>query len=210
MKTRLVQVWRAFANVATVFSFIVNFILVVVLLLAIGPLFQAKAGLLTPLLNNLDRAFQGLGETNIQTIVPVNNPIAIQFDLPLNQPLPLDFDLPINQPTTVVLTQDVPLSNMQARFTLPYGVGVINGTVSLSLPSGMRLPIMLDMVVPVENTIPVSMTVPVNTMVPVQMNIPVVIQLGPAGLDPAVQRLRGVFTPLRDLLDKLPDGISLK
>jgi hypothetical protein len=40
------------------------------------------------------------------------------------------------------------------------------------------------------------------------MAIPVTIELGEAGLDPAVQRLRGVFSPLRDSLEKLPDGID--
>jgi len=209
MRQRLDRAWRAFVNIATVFSFLVNFVLVLVLLLLVGPLFQLKSGLVEPLLWNLDRAFEGLGQTDIETTVDVNEPIGIRFDLPLDQSLDLDFDLEIGQPTVVVLTEDVPL-NVPATFTLPGFGGAINGTVSLDLPAGMQLPIRLDMVVPVENTIPVQMTVPVSETVPVQMTIPVVIRLGEAGLDPAVQQLRDVFAPIRDWLESLPDGFRLR
>jgi len=210
MKQRLNRAWQAFANIAIVFSFAVNLTLILTLVLAIGPLMQLKNGLLEPLLLNLDRAFLGLGETTIETTVQVDQPIGIRFDLPLDQPLELDFDLAIQQETVVVLTEAVPLNNMPARFTLPGGGGAINGTVSLSLPAGMRLPIRLDMVVPVENTIPVRMDIPVDEEVPVGMDIPVSIQLGEAGLNPAVQRLRDVFTPVHELMRQLPDGFELR
>jgi hypothetical protein len=190
-----------------VFSFTVNLILVLVLLLAIGPLFQAKNQILEPLLTNLDQAFQGLGETKIDTTVYVEESIPISFTLPLSQPLGISFDLPINQSTVVVLNEPVPL-NAPARFTLPSAGGVINGSVYLELPRGMRLPVQLTMNVPVQTVIPVNLDVPVGEEVPVEMAIPVTIELGEAGLDPAVQRLRGVFSPLRDSLEKLPDGID--
>jgi hypothetical protein len=193
MKQRPSKAWWIFLNVATVFSFIVNVILVLVLLLTIGPLRQ--------LLGNLDQAFLGLGETDVTTTVPVNQPIDISFDLPLDQSMGLDFDLPIAQETEAVLTRPVPM-RAPATFVLPGWGGAINGTVSLDLPQGMRLPVWLDMQVPVERTIPVSMTVPVSETVTVEMAIPVTIQLGDAGLDPAVQELRDVFAPLRALVDR--------
>jgi len=208
MKQRLSRAWRAFVNIATVFSFIVNCVLVMVLILAVGPLLQLKSGFVEPLLDDLDQAFQGLGDTTIETTVAVDQPIGIRFDMPLDQPLNLDFDLPIDQETAVVLTQPVPLDNLPARFSLPGGGGMINGTVSLSLPAGLRLPVRLSMTVPVEKTIPVQMTVPVSETVPIQMSIPVSIQLGEAGLDPAVQRLRDVFTPVRVAVESLPDGFE--
>ncbi len=208
MNERLRKTWGAFANIAIVFSFVVNCILVLVLLIAIGPLLQLKSGLVEPLLADLDGAFQGLGETNIETTVQVDQPIPIQFDLPLDQPLGLDFDLPIDQDTVVMLTESVPLV-APATFTLPGAGGAINGTVSLNLPVGMHLPIHLNMVVPVETTIPVQMMVPVSESVPIQMTIPVNIQLGDAGLNPAVQRLRGVFTPVNVLIQSIPDGIAV-
>ena len=137
-KPNLKSVWKAFANVAIVFSFIVNFVLVLVLLLAIGPIFQAKTGIVEPLLTDLDQAFLGLGETEINTTVAVDQEIPIRFTLPLSQPLGLDFDLPINQATTVRLTQNVQL-NRPAQFTLPGGGGAINGSVNLVLPAGLPL-----------------------------------------------------------------------
>jgi hypothetical protein len=207
MNDRLRNAWRAFANIAIVFSFVVNLVLVLALIVAITPLFRAKSEILEPLLVRLDGAFLGLGETNIETTVDVSEPIPIQFDLPLDQQLGLDFDLLIDQQTVVVLTEPVPL-NVPATFTLPGFGGAINGNVSLRLPSGMRLPVRLNMMVPVEKTIPVQMTVPVDQMVDVTMRIPVNIQLGEAGLDPAVQRLRDVFAPLRALLESLPSSIA--
>lgn len=208
MRQRLSDVWPAFKNVAIVFSFVVNLVLVIVLLLAIGPIFQAKREVVQPLLVNLDQAFQGLGETQINTTVQVDQEIPIRFDLPLDQQLALDFNLPIEQDTVVLLTSSVPLENLPARFNLPGGGGVINGTVSLSLPAGMRLPIHLSMVVPVQTTIPVQMMVPVDQMVPIQMTIPVSMELGEAGLDPAVQDLRDVFAPIRITLEDLPDSVD--
>jgi hypothetical protein len=101
----------------------------------------------------------------------------------------------------------VPL-NLPARFNLPGGGGVINGTVSLSLPTGMLMPIRLSMVVPVSQTIPVRMSVPVSETIPIQMAVPVHIELGEAGLDPAVQDLRAVFPPLREQIEALPDEIE--
>lgn len=208
---RLKRFWSAFKNAAIVFSFVVNFVTVVSLLAISVPSLQAvfalKTGMVEPLLTNLDAAFVGLGEAEINTTIGINESIPIKFDLPLDQQLPVDFPLPIEQSTTVVLQQPVPL-NMPAQFILPSGGGVINGSVTLSLPAGLRLPIRLSMVVPVTSTIPVHMTVPVSQTVPITMSVPVNIALGKAGLDPAVEELRAVFWPLRTQIERLPDGIE--
>lgn len=197
--------WRTFLDVATVFSFAFNVIFLLVLILAVPSLICLKNRAVEPMLTALDQAFQGLGEATVHAEVEVDQPMGIRFDLPLDQPLDLNFDLPISQETVVVLTGPVPLNNLPARFNLPGGGGVINGTVSLTLPPGLPLPVRLDMVVPVQKTIPVQMTVPVSQTIPVRMTIPVDIQLGEAGLDPVVQRLRGVFTPLQGFLEEVPD-----
>lgn len=210
---RLRPVWQAFKDIAIVFSFAVNFILIVALLLvgmrALRLGLALNAGMVEPMLDDLDAAFVRLGESTIDTTIPINEPIPIQFSLPLDQELPINFQLGIEQDTVVTLQQPVPLSSLPAQFTLPGGGGAINGTVSLSLPAGVRLPIRLNTVVPVNQTIPVQMTVPVSETVPVQMNVPVSIALGEAGLDPAVQDLRNVFQPLRQRLDDLPDDVEL-
>ena len=116
----------------------------------------------------------------------------------------------------MVLQRGVPL-NLPAQFNLPSGGGLINGYVSLSLPQGLQLPIHLSMVVPVsqtipvnmlvpvEETIPVRMMVPVDETIPIQMTVPVHLKLGESGLDPAVEDLRGVFRPLKEMVDDLPD-----
>ncbi|NLE46702.1 MAG: hypothetical protein GX620_18475, partial [Chloroflexi bacterium] len=205
--------WRAFKDVATVFSFIFNFVVLVLLLLFARPgvdaLFAVRSGLVEPLLDDLDAAFVGLGEATVETEVQIDEPVVIAFDLPLDQPMPIQFDLPIEQDINVVLTNDVPLRNMPAQFNLPAGGGSINGAVSLSLPRGLVLPVRLEMLVPVSQTISVRLNVPVSETVPVRMVVPVQIALGDAGLDPAVEELRAVFWPLRDQLDSLPDGVEL-
>ncbi len=201
--------WRTFLDAATVFSFVLNLLLLLALLAGVNPLLRVKAAFAEPMVDQLDRAFQHLGETTVEATVPVDDAIGIRFDLPLDQPLDLDFDLPISQETVVVLTEPVPLSDLPARFALPGGGGVINGSVSLTLPAGLRLPIRLEMVVPVEQTIPVEMTVPVSQTVPVRMEIPVRIPLGEAGLDPVVQELREAIRPLKDLLHALPDRLRV-
>jgi hypothetical protein len=202
--------WERFKDRAIVFSFVVNAGTILFLVLGGFPAIQAalfvKDDTVEPLLNDLDAAFVGLGESEIVTTINIDEPVAIQFDLPLDQPLPIDFQLPIQQNTVVVLTEPVPLS-MPARFNLPGGGGTINGTVSLALPVGMRLPVRLDMTVPVSQTIPVRMNVPVDQTVPIRMAVPVNIKLGEAGLDPAVQDLRAVFAPVSEMVQSLPDGM---
>lgn len=209
---RLKRFWNAFRDIAIIFSFAVNFVLVVVLLVvsipALRAVFALKTGLVEPLLSDLDSAFVDLGQATIDTAVQIDEPIPIQFDLPLDQPLPIDFQLPIEQDTTVVLNAPVPLY-MPARFNLPGGGGSINGSVSLSLPAGMQLPIRLSMLVPVSQTIPVRMNVPVNQTIPIRMVVPVHIKLGEAGLDPVVQELRGAIQPTKLQIESLPDGLEL-
>jgi hypothetical protein len=208
---RLKRFWNAFRDIAIIFSFTINFVLIVSLLAislpALRAAFVIKSGMVEPLLSDLDSAFVGLGEATINTDVQIDEPVPIQFDLPLDQPLLIDFDLPIEQDTVVILNQPVPLS-MPAQFSLPGGGGVIKGSVSLSLPAGMRLPIRLSMAVPVSQTIPVRMDVPVDQTVPIRLTVPVSIKLGESGLAPAVEDLRGVFRPLREQIESLPDGIE--
>ncbi len=171
--------WEAFKNFAIVFSFIVNFILVLVLIIAPFPTLVITDQFAKPLLKDLDDAFAALGKT------------VINADVPLNQTMPIEFDLPLKQDTVVVLTEPVPLQ-ANATFFLPGGGGAINGTVSLDLPTGLTLPVNLDLMVPVSATIPVV------------LNVPVKINLDEAGMGPAIEQLRSVFSPISDMLDQLP------
>ncbi|MCX7680534.1 MAG: hypothetical protein N2508_00970 [Anaerolineae bacterium] len=206
------QLWHRVREWAIVFSFIVNLVMVLALLVlslpALQLIFALKNGLIEPMLVNLDTAFVGLGEATIHTTVQIDETIPIQFALPLDQPLPIEFQLPIEQDTVVTLNAPVPL-NVPAQFVLPGGGGAINGTVFLYLPAGMQLPVHLTMVVPVSQTIPVRMSVPVNQEIPVRMNVPVTLKLGEAGLAPVVSELRGAIRPVKEQMERLPDGIKL-
>ncbi|MEA3308247.1 MAG: hypothetical protein U9Q70_01870, partial [Chloroflexota bacterium] len=155
-EARKFNFWPAFKNFAIIFSFVVNFILILVLLLSPGPLLMAKSQLAEPLLDDLDAAFEALGETEIETTVDIDEEIPVQFILQLDQV------------TEVVVVEPVPL-NAPATFQLPGWGGSINGTVSLNLPVSMTLPVAL------------SLEVPVDESVPVQMEVDVVIGLNEAG-----------------------------
>ena len=207
---RRAGLWGAFKNVAIVFSFVVNLVLVIVLLVLLVPgvqtLLVLRNNLLEPLVSDLDGAFVSLGEATIDTTVQIDESIPINFVLPLDESLPISFDLEIDQNTTVVLTEQVPLY-AQARFTFPDGGGEINGTVSLALPQGMALPVHLNMVVPVRQSIPVQLNVPVSQQVPIQMDVPVSITLGESGLDPVVGELRQSLVPARRVVDELPSTL---
>ncbi|MEJ5309433.1 MAG: hypothetical protein WHX52_06650 [Anaerolineae bacterium] len=173
--------WNAFKNIAIVFSFIVNFILVLVLLLAPEPVFMVKSQVAEPLLLDLDSAFAALGETHIRSTVYITDT------------MPVVFDLPLAQDTNVVLVEAVPLQ-APATFVLPGGGGAIHGTVQLALPKGMALPVALNLMVPVSTTVPVVMQVPVE------------IPLAEAGMAPAIEQLRAVFSPLTVAVQSLPDS----
>ena len=210
---RFRRYWIAFTDVAIVFSFVMNFVLLVLVITISLPAtraaFALKSSVVEPLLTDLDAALVGLGEAEINTAIEVEEMVPIQFTMPLSQPLPIDLQLQIEQVTPAVLDATVPLV-LPAQFNLPGGGGVINGTVSLALPQGLQLPIRLNMSVPVSETIPVRMDVPVDQAVLIRLNVPVRIKLGEAGLDRAVETLRVVFQPLQAQIEGLPDGFGSK
>ena len=176
------SLWEAFKNLAIIFSFIVNFVLVIVLLLIVGwILFPTKTEVVEPMLDDLQSAVNALDSATIVRTIQIDEQV------------PVNFTLPLEQTTVVVLSQDVQLVR-PATFVLPDGGGSINGTVSLSLPTGLALPVMLDLDVPVQNVIPVKF--------PVQVSIP----LKETELSQVVVELNAVLGPLRDFLDDLPDG----
>jgi hypothetical protein len=179
---RPAAVWPAFRNLAILFSFTVNFVLVIILLILAGwILFPTKTDIVEPMLDDLQSAVNALDDATIyQTIY-------------IDEQVPVNFSLPVKQSIAVILTEDVPLVQ-PATFVFPATGGVIRGTVSLSLPKGMALPIHLEMDVPVDNTIRVQF--------PVDVTIP----LKETELNQMVVKLNDVLIPIRDFLDGLPDG----
>jgi len=182
IKPRGKALWQAFKNFAILFSFIVNFVLIIVLLLFLGwLLFPIKTDIAEPLLDDLQSAINALDEATIVRTIPINEQV------------PVSFTLPLNQSTIVVLSQDVELVR-PATFFLPGGGGSINGTVKLNLPQGLELPVLLNLEVPVNNSIPVQF--------PVEVSIP----LNETELKRVVEELNAVLGPIRQYLDDLPDG----
>lgn len=177
------RIWNAFKNVAIIFSFLVNITLAIIVLVSPEAIFATKTDIAEPLLQELDQAFEALGETTIRTTVSVNHM------------LPISFDLPLKQSTDVILQEPVPLQ-VPATFYLPGGGGAINGTVSLELPVGTSLPVNLDL------------TVPVETSIPVQMLIPVEIDLAESGMGPAIDQLREIINPIYNFLHEQPSSIE--
>lgn len=171
--------WQAFKNVAIIFSFVVNVILVIGILLALPLLLPTLNGVAKPLVGGLSDSFVQMGEASIERTISVDDHI------------PVVFTLPLQQQTNVVLVEPVPMS-VPATFVLPGGGGTINGTVTLQLPPGTTLPVSLDM------------QVPVSTTIPVQLDVGVDIPLQETELATPFNTLRDLFEPLDGFIGGLP------
>lgn len=173
--------WQAFKNFAIIFSFVINLVLIVVLLLSLPLLIPGLSRIARPLVGGLSESFVQMGDASIQRTIAVDDEI------------PVVFTLPLQQETNVVLVEPVPMS-VPASFVLPGGGGTINGTVTLQLPSGTSLPVTLDMHVPVSTTIPVRLDVGVD------------IPMQETELAAPFNTLRTLFQPLDRLLGGLPQS----
>jgi hypothetical protein len=181
--------WSAFKDIAIVFSFVVNIILLLVVFVLLTQYVVIKeqvGGLVT----GLDHSFASLGEATISTTIPINQQLPVKFDLPVK------FVLPLSQDTTVTTVAPTPI-NTSVNLSLGQ-FGRINAPVTLSLPTGTQLRVRLNL------NIPVSTTVGVNQSIPVNFNQSAQIKLGPSGLNPVVAQLRGVVSPYVVLMQKLP------
>jgi len=182
---RFDSIWLAFEKFAIFFSFVVTFVLVLMLLLLglgvwqIAPSLPGlRDGTLCPLIARID------GLVNDFDSAVINKTIYI------SQTIPVKFTLPLNQNTAVQLTQAVPLQR-PASYTFPAGGGRINGTVSLTLPDGQVLPVHLDLTVPVSQSLPIAMEVPVS------------IPLKETDLGSVTGELKDILTPYTELLSDL-------
>lgn len=178
----IARMWNALKNINLIISMVVNLILIVVVVILINQVGAIKATL-GSVLGQLDSAFEGLGNSSITDVIPID------------QQVPIGFNLPIDQNITVETQSPVPLS-VPTTFSLG-AFGTINGTVSLQIPAGTSLPIHLQMTVPVSNQIPVKFDQPIS------------INLYSKGLGPVVNKLRAALAPIIALVKQLPDGFVL-
>jgi hypothetical protein len=172
--------WQAFKTVAILFSFTMNLVLLLVLLIAAPIILPIVNDIARPLVGGLNQSFVDMGEATIVRTIYVQDEI------------PISFMLPLETNTVVRLTEPVQLASVPARFTLPGGGGVINGAVSLELPVGLDLPVALELEVPVEQMVPVNLAVEVN------------IPMSETELGHPFNTLQALFGPLDRLLSDLP------
>lgn len=173
--------WQAFKTFAILFSFIMNFVLLLVLLFVAPLLLPILNDVAKPIVGGLDQSFEEMSTASITRTIKVEDTIPVQFVLPLSQQ------------TNVVLSDDVPITVRGAQVLLGGG-SVINGDVILSLPEGLVLPVQLDVDVPVDQELDVALSVDVE------------IPLSETQLGSPFNQLKGLFGPLNDLVDGLPDS----
>jgi hypothetical protein len=180
---------RAYWDVATTFSLIVNIILVGLLIVMAIQIKNLKTTLntLDALGNNVLGGLYGNFVKMDQA--SINTTIAVDAQVPLN------FNLPVAQNTTVVLTNNVSIPN--AHIVINTGGLNINSLASVTLPAGTSLPIALNLTIPIQSSIPISLQVPVS------------IPLNQTDLHAPFTGLQTTIRPLYCLLNKnaqYPEG----
>jgi hypothetical protein len=138
----------AFWTTASVLSFIVNVILIVVLVVVGRQLFALKELVNDHLLGGLYANFILMDRAHIKTNITVKDTI------------PIKFDLPISTDTVVVLNQDTPVEHVLVQINT--GSLTINSYARIVLPAQTNLPVHLTLTVPVETQIPITLNVPVD------------------------------------------------
>ncbi|MEL6308302.1 MAG: hypothetical protein AAFQ52_09175 [Chloroflexota bacterium] len=195
-------IWRFMV----IFSFIVNLVLVVVLLLAGLFIFQIKAQVADPLIGGLHSTAAGLDEATIDWVIPVRDSLGISLDVPINADTIIsevtqigDTVIPPDQQiageTVVRLTRPVPISISNA-FIQSNDLTLRNATVDITLPEGTLLPVALDLAINLE------------TDIPVDLDVRAVIPLGETQLADPIERLGLLFEPLAIGLHNLPNNFS--
>src|SRR3990172_6692927 len=185
--------WESFKGFAILFSFIVNVIFVLLLVVVIGFAFQIKKNIAGPLIGGLYSSFVQMDAAHIQTSIPVNTTIQV------SDTIPVVFDLPLQQNTNVILSENTLITG--ASVSIAGGVLQLNNApTTIFLPKGAVLPVTLNLTVPVSQTVPVSLSVPVD--IPVVVDIP----LEQTQLHQPFSSLRDLFAPYYGVVSLLPDS----
>ena len=172
--------WQAFKTFAILFSFTMNLVLLIVLLLLAPQILPLVDNSVKPLVGGLNDSFVQMSSATIDQTIKVD------------QMMPIKLDVPLETQTSVTITEDVDLNGIKASFVLPDGGGTINGNVFLTLPKDVVLPVKLDLVVPIDEMIRVDL--------PVHVQIP----LNETELGAPFATLEGLFSPLNNVLQGLP------
>ena len=169
--------WEAFKNIAILFSFTVNFVMVLGLLIVLLAILPAKEVFVSPIMGKVWGELEALDNAKIETTVQIDHQLPIAFPVHVHE-----------NPTTVRLTAPVSMK-MPARFVLPAGGGTINGTVNVVMPAGTRLPVVIE-----------DMTIQVSQTIPVQFDQPVTIYLRDTELHNNITNFQELLRPFYELL----------
>jgi hypothetical protein len=149
----------AFWTVASIFSLVVNIILIGLLISVGHHFFQLKSIVSDGLVTQASNSLEMMDQAHIVLTVPVETKVRLQ------DTLPVAFDLPINQSTQLSLAEQATINGAYIY---------LNNTAvqtDLTLPAGTPLQASFNMSIPVSTTVPVDITVPVTMQVPVDIAI---------------------------------------
>lgn len=173
----------AFWTIASVMSFTVNIVLLIVLAILLQNLNSVGItilGLSDHLLGGLYDNFVKMDQAHIVTEIPVRKEI------------PVNFILNVSGPTNVTLSEDVPINGALVTVNTG-GLNINNARANIVLPEGTVLPIFIQ-----------SLEVPVNTQVLAELNVKVDIPLNQTDLHDPFVGLRQVVEPFYCLLNDCP------
>ena len=180
----------AFWTIASIMSFTVNVVLLIVLLFVLqnfGTIGITVNDLGSHLLGGLYNNFVKMDQAHIRTTIPVSKEIPVQFSLN------------VSGPTNVVLSEDVSINGaLVTVFT--GGLNINNARANIVLPQGTVLPIAIE-----------NLVVPVDQKVLAELNVEVDIPLKETELHDPFVGLRKVVEPFYCLLEPLAqvDGVNV-
>jgi hypothetical protein len=164
----------AFWTIASVMSFTVNIVLLIVLLILLqmlGTIQLTADDQVSGLLGGLYKNFVKMDQANIRTNIHVEKEI------------PVEFTLNVSGPTNVTLTNDVTIDG--ALVTVQTGgLNIVNARARIVLPMGTLLPINIE-----------NLVVPVNQKVLAVLDVPIDIPLDQTELHEPFAGLQQVVKP---------------
>ncbi len=169
-----------FWTIASIFSMVVNMILLVALVLVLNTYKNIRIENVT----NIGEGLLGGLYTNFEKMdrAHIISNISVQSEIPVR------FDLLLNQQTNVVLSEDVTIRNALVTVNTG-GMNISRANATIVLPAGTGLPVVLNL------------TVPVDTKVPVVLNVPVDIPLKDTQLHEPFSGLQEVVKPFYCMID---------
>jgi hypothetical protein len=160
------QFLPAFWTIASVMSFTVNIVLLIVLLIAFQKLKQIpivaeslkQPSLVPGMVTNISSGLLGGLYTNFVKMDEAN----IRTNIHVEKDIPVQFTLNVSGPTNVTLSQAVTIRN--ALVTVETGgLNIVNARATIVLPKDTLLPINIEnLVVPVDQKVPAVLDVPVD------------------------------------------------